>query len=138
MKHFDKNKPQTSFGAFKPVGHLVAVFEDADNAELAHKDLTIGGYTRDDLTLMNSTAFLSLLDQLREHENALSMLGSELSKMDEFRHHADRGAGFLIIEAPSEQETIRAMHVVERYRYLFAQKYGHMIVERFDSDHHAD
>lgn len=138
MKHFDKNHPQTSFGAFKPVGHLVAVFKDTENAKLAHTDLQTGGYTSDDLTLMNDNDFNSLLDDLKSHENALSMLGSELSKMDEYRRHADRGAGFLIIEAPTEQETKRAMHVVERYNYRFAQKYGHMIVERFDNEHPVD
>lgn len=137
MKHFDKNSPQTSFGAFKPVGHLVAVFEDGPNAKLAHADLLTGGYTDDDLTFMDSTGFISLLDELKSHENALSMLGSELGKMDDFRRHADRGAGFLIIEAPTEQETKRAMQVVERYNYRYALKYGHMIVERFDNEHRA-
>lgn len=137
MTTFDKHNPPTSFGAFKPVGNLVAVFDDPDSAARARSDLSTGGYNDDELTLMRSVEFIQLLDKMREDENAIAVLGSEMRKTDQFREAADQGASFLIVYAPSEQETHRVMHVVARYNYQFALKYGRMLIERFDPEHPA-
>lgn len=137
MNTFDKKNPPTSFGAFKPVGNLVAVFDDPDSAARARADLTTGGYNEDELTLMRSVEFIQLLDKMREDENAIAVLGSEMRKTDQFREAADQGASFLIVFAPSEQETRRVMQVVARYNYQFALKYGRMLIERFDPEHPA-
>mgnify|MGYP005738487901 CR=1 FL=1 len=138
MSKFDIKDPQTSFGAFKPVGNLVAVFNDADSAAKARTDLHTGGYQEDEVTLMLSVEFTKLLDEMREDQNAIALLGSELRKTDQFREHAEQGASFLIIYAPSEEETKRAMRVVSRYNYHFALKYGHLLIERFDPEHPAN
>lgn len=138
MSKFDSTDPQTSFGAFKPVGNLVAVFEDPDSAARARTDLQSGGYQPDEITLMRSVEFTKLLDDMREEQNAIALLGSELRKTDEFLAHAENGATFLIIYAPSDEETKRAMRVVSRYNYHFALKYGHLLIERFDPEHPAN
>ncbi|GHA13179.1 hypothetical protein GCM10008090_23630 [Arenicella chitinivorans] len=138
MSKFDLEDPQTSFGAFKPVGNVVAVFNDADSAARARTDLEAGGYQPDEVTLMRSVEFTQLLDEMREDQHAIALLGSELRKTDEFRDHADRGATFLVIYAPSDEETKRAMRVVSRYNYHFALKYGHLLIERFDPAHPAN
>lgn len=135
MTTFDKNNPQTSFGAFKPVGNLVIVFEDAASACDAKRDLLTGGHKGMELTFMTGTEFVKILDSMEMQQSMLALLGSELRKTDEFRREAERGACFLVAYAPSEDETDRVMRVVKRYDYRFALKYGHMIIERFDSEH---
>jgi 2-keto-3-deoxy-6-phosphogluconate aldolase len=137
MQAFDKNDPQTSFGAFKPVGNVVVVFDDTISAVNAQTDLLAGGHDSMEITYMDANAFVKILDEMHENQGVLAVLGSELKKSDQFRKYAEQGACFLIAYAPSEDETKNVMNVVERYNYLFALKYGHLIIERFDPSHPA-
>ena len=137
MEAFDKNDPQSSFGAFKPVGNIVIVFGDAISAINAQTDLLAGGHDSMEVTYMDADAFVKILDEMRENQGVLAVLGSELKKSDQFRKYAERGASFVVAYAPSEDETKNVMNVVERYNYLFALKYGHLIIERFDPSHPA-
>lgn len=137
MSTFDKDNPQTSFGAFKPVGNIVIVFDDAASARSAESDLLTGGHQPEEITFMPGDDFVALLDEMVEDQSVLAILGSELRKTDEFRTHADKGASFLIVHAPSEELTKNVMNVVSRYNYRFALKYGSMMIERFDHEHAA-
>lgn len=134
MQEFDKKNPQTSFGAFKPVGNVVAVFNDVVSAMNAQTDLLSGGYESMELTFMKGDEFIALLDELNGQESVLAILGSELRKTDEFRKHADDGACFLIAFAPSDNETKHVINIISRYHYRFALKYGRMMIERFSAD----
>lgn len=135
MQEFDKANPQTSFGAFKPVGNIVIVFDDVVSAMSAETDLLSGGYEGMELTFMQGPDFIALLDELNGQESVLAVLGSELRKTDEFRKHAEDGACFLIAFAPNDSDTKHAMNIAERYNYRFALKYGRVLIERFDSQH---
>lgn len=135
MQNFDKQNPQTSFGAFKPVGNVVIVFDDVSSAKNAEQDLLTGGHESMEVTFMEGVEFVAILDEMREDQGILAVLGSELRKTDEFRKHADSGACFLVAYAPSLDETNRVMNVAQRYSYRFALKYGNMLIERFDHEH---
>lgn len=137
METFDKQKPQTSFGAFKPVGNIVIVFEDSASAKSAQDDLLIGGHDDMELTFMSGPEFIEILDDMRMKQSALALLGSELKKTDLFREEAEKGASFLVAYAPGDDETQRVMRVVQRYNYRLALKYGRMLIERFDPEHPA-
>lgn len=135
MQEFDKKNPQTSFGAFKPVGNVVAVFNDVNNAMKAQADLVSGGDEEMELTFMKGDEFIALLDELNGEESVLAVLGSELRKTDEFRKHAEGGACFLIAFAPSDKQTQHVVSTIGRHDYVFALKYGHMMIQRFDPEH---
>ena len=137
MHSFDEKNPQTSFGAFKPVGNIVAVFDDSASATKAQADLLASGLKNMEVIFMAASDFIALLDELNGQESVLAILGSELRKTDIFRKHAEDGASFLIAFAPSEEETKHVMTIVERYRYRYALKYGHMFIEHFDPEHPA-
>lgn len=135
MQEFDKKNPQTSFGAFKPVGNIVAVFNDVNNAMKAQADLMSDSEEEMELTFMKSDEFIILLDQLNGQESVLAVLGSELRKTDKFRKHAEDGACFLIAFAPSDKQTQHVVNIIGRHNYVFALKYGHMMIQRFDPEH---
>lgn len=135
MKTFDKDSPETSFGAFKPVGNLVITFNKLEDASNAQDDLKIGGYDESELSCIKGAEFIEILDDLETQQSLLAVLGSELKKMDQLYKEAEKGASFLVAFAPSTSEAERVMRVVERYKYKFALKYGHMIIERFDAEH---
>jgi len=135
MKPFSKENPNTSFGAFKPVGHLVAVFDSKTEAQTAKTDIIELGIDSDDVTFLDSSDFTEMVDDLRMNQSPLAMLGSELRRVDEFVKEAEKGRVFLIVMTPSRQRTQRTVKILEENGYRFAIKYGHLFFERYDAEH---
>ena len=134
MKSFDQNDPQTSFGALKPVGNLFVVFDDEAKAKQAQDDLLTGGRTKGEARFMSPKEFIELHDDLREEESVFSLLGSERKKAGELRDSAEDGNCFLVVYAPSEQETKRVLSVADTNGFDYALKYSNFIIERFDAE----
>jgi len=138
MKAFNKENPRTSFGAFKPVGNLVAVLNSKEDAYDAKKKIVELGIDSDDITFLDGTDFTSMVDDLHLEQSAIALLGSELRRVDEFVKEAEKGRVFLVVFTPSEEETQQTVRTLEKNGYRFAIKYGYLFFERYDSEHKAN
>jgi hypothetical protein len=125
--------PPKQFGIFYPRGYVVLAFRSPDAAEQMRRSLLEGGYTEDDIKLLDTERVLqgasADLDQLSPLVRAL---GSEAEATESHRAGAAAGHTFLVAYAPSELDTERLMNVARRVGYVRAQKYDRFTVTELE------
>ena len=119
----------TDFGIFYPVGYLVAAFPAQDEAERVRRDLLTGGYDPSDVRLYTCAEVAAATEENLNHTGVLARLGKS---DDAIRLHlaaAREGASFLLIYAPGDTDTTRAMNVVRRGPFNFVHRYHRLAIE---------
>jgi hypothetical protein len=83
-----------------------------------------GGYSEDDVEIMDTERVLKGSSADLEHLNPLiKLLGTESKVMESHKSGAAAGQAFLIAYAPSDLDTERLINVVRRTGYIKAHKY---------------
>jgi hypothetical protein len=123
-------KRDTDYGIFYPVGYIVAGFPEPAHAEQVQRDLLSGGYEPQDCVMHSAAEVEEASRQNLEHNTGfLARLGRSDDAVRAHLEAARHGATFLLIYAPGDLESKRAMNVVRRVPFVFAHRYHRLAIE---------
>ena len=121
--------PPRSFGVFAPVGYLVLGFPGEAEAAKARAALLTGGYEDDEVMAFSSQDVIADIEKTRDDVSLLAYIGAELGHQKQHLECAKQGCAFLVVYAPTEAETARAINVARRFGARLAHKYNRLTVE---------
>lgn len=120
----------TDFGMFYPRGHLVVAVPRREDAERVRRDLLAGGYDEEDCVLFSAEQVAdNARRNLEDNRSPLSRLGRSDEAVGAHLRAAEKGCTFLVIYAPGELETERAMNVVRRVPFEFVHRYQRFAIQ---------
>ena len=129
MEKMTKAEMPTSFGVFSPTGHVVIAFESDADAKNARQALIGDGIGVDKITLYRSDEVLSQIEGSRKTDNKIFQMGQEEEKVKRYTELARQGCGFLVVYAPSDEDSKRVMDIVHPLKPKFAEKYNRLTLE---------
>lgn len=119
----------TSFGVFKPVGHVVISFPSAQQAEAARKALSVElGVDGDAVRFMTDKQMVAQADHDLKDASPLANLGQELNLVKAHRELAEHGYHWLIVKADGD-DAARVADCAKQHGAERAQRYGRLIIE---------
>ncbi len=118
------------FGTFYPRGHLVAAFPKEADAERVRRDLLAGGYDPQDCQRFGAESVARTARRnLEQNTGFLATLGRSDEAVAAHLDAAEKGRTFLVIYAPGDLETERAMNVVRRVPFDFVHRYHRFAIQ---------
>jgi len=127
----------TSFGVFKPVGHVVISFPSAEQAAAARQALGSLDLAADAISPYTDAQMLAQIDNDLAHASPIASLGQELNLVKAHRVLAERGYHWLVVRAADDDEALRVAECVRPFGAERAQHYGHFIIVEL-IEHAAD
>ena len=125
----DKSNPPTSFGVFKPVGHVVVALENADIAQKMSDQLMAQGFSNADIVHYTPQEMMRQVDSNLQTASALASLGQDLNLVKAHRALAQEGSSFLVVHAPEAEQVKHIQTIANTMKAKSAQRYGSLIVE---------
>jgi hypothetical protein len=114
---------------FAPVGYLVLGFPGEAEAAKARAALLTGGYEDDEVIAFSSQEVIADIEKTRDDVSPLAYIGAELGHQKQHLECAKQGCAFLVVYAPTEAETARAINVARRFGARLAHKYNRLTAE---------
>lgn len=121
--------PPTSFGVFKPVGHVLVQFPTAADLEGAVAALLAQGFGRDAMLRYTPQQMIAQIDHDIARASPLAAIGQELNLVKAHRAMAEQGYHWLMVHAPTDELAQRVATAVKPWRAERAQQYGRFIIE---------
>jgi hypothetical protein len=129
IKRLTKADHPQSFGAFKPVGHVVIAMPDDETAAKAVRALHERGFEDEDILQYTAAEEDDEMDRMLQHASGFAGFGVEVSLMRRYQQLARDGASWLIVYAPDNPQAERVSEVVREHGALIAQKYHWLVIE---------
>jgi methionine aminopeptidase len=123
----------TSFGVFKPVGHIVISFPSKAQADDARQALTAQGITGDAVRPYTAGEMLAQINVDLAHASPLANLGQEINLIKAHRALAERGYHWLVVRVKNDEMGRRVADTADFYGAERAQLYGRFIIEELIS-----
>jgi hypothetical protein len=130
----EKNDRPEAFGVFKPVGHIVIAFRDADRLEALATALLRRGFGPDALVHYRPEEMQAQADADLQKAMPLASLGQELNLVKAHRDLAAQGCSFLIVHAPDDEQAEQVSQALVGAGAVSAQRYGRFIIEELDTE----
>ncbi|UXH80533.1 hypothetical protein [Roseateles amylovorans] len=119
----------TSFGVYKPVGHLVISFPSAEHADAARQALGDLPIAPEDIHAYTDREMVAqVADDLRQ-ASPLAAIGQEINLLRSHGELAERGYHFLAVKAENDEQARQIADLAQRHEAERAQYYGHFIIE---------
>jgi hypothetical protein len=126
----DNNEPNSSFGVFKPVGHVVISFPTQDCADQAADALAGAGIEGDDtIRRYTDREMLAQIDRDLQQASPLAAIGQELNLVMAHRELAERGYHWLVVRADDDEQAVEIADAARPFGAERAQHYGHFLIE---------
>ncbi|MEO6624115.1 MAG: hypothetical protein ABIN37_04725 [Burkholderiaceae bacterium] len=125
----DKANPPRAFGVFKPAGHTVIAFANAERMEAAASALLLNGFQPRELVRYAPAEMIAQADADMQTASPLASVGQDLNLVKAHRALAVNGCSFLVVEAADSAKALRVDEVVHSMHATAAQRYGTLIVE---------
>jgi len=132
-----KSDHPEAFGVFKPVGHVVVSFPQAEDMQGAADALAKAGFSDGDVVRYTAQEMLEQIDEDMANASLLASIGQEMNLVKAHRALAEKGFHWLVVKAPEDEQAQRVAEVVRPFRAERAQKYGRLIIEEL-IEHHDD
>ena len=131
IKRMTKDDHPQSFGAFKPVGHVVVAMPDDERAAAAAQALRASGFEAEEILEYTAAEEDDEMDRMLADADAtgLAGFGYEVSLMRRYQELAKEGASWLIVYAPEDDQASRVADVVKNHGALIAEKYHRLVIE---------
>jgi hypothetical protein len=129
IKRMTKADHPQSFGAFKPVGHVVVALPDDKSAAEAARALRAAGFDADDILEYTAAEENDEMDRMLQHASDFSGFGYEVQLMRRYKALAEQGASWLIVYAPDDPSATRVADTVRAHGALMAEKYHRLVIE---------
>ena len=124
-----KDELPQSFGAFKPVDHVVLAFADDATADAATQALRKAGFGDSDVIAYSAAEKDSRMRAMLEHASDAAGFGYEISLMRRYQQLARDGASWLVVYAPQDEQGERVGEIAKQHGALAAVKYHRLVVE---------
>jgi hypothetical protein len=111
------------------VGHVVASFAKEADLQAARELLSEGGLAGDDITVYSPGQMMRQAERDIQNAGVLANIGQELNLVKAQRDLAERGHWFLVVKAPSDDDTQRVAVILRQHHAFRAQKYGRLLIE---------
>lgn len=137
MDKMSKTHVPTSFGVFKPVGHVVLAFTTVERRDAMQAALFAADFQPDEVTAFDSEEWLQTMNRADANYGILASFGSELDQVEMHAKLAHDGHVFLVVFAPKQTRTDQVMALALEHHATLAQKYGRLMIENviLDTDH---
>ena len=129
IKRMTKDDHPQSFGAFKPVGHVVVAMPDDERAAAAVRGLRAAGFEAEDILEYTAAEEDDEMDRMLQNASDLAGFGYEVSLMRRYQEWAKDGASWLIVYAPEDDRASRVAEVTKSHGALMAEKYHRLVIE---------
>ena len=129
IKRMTKADHPQSFGAFKPVGHVVVAMPDDERAAAAVRGLRAAGFEAEDILEYTAAEEDDEMDRMLQNASDLAGFGYEVSLMRRYQELAKDGASWLIVYAPEDDRASRVAEVTKSHGALMAEKYHRLVIE---------
>ena len=129
IKRMTKADHPQSFGAFKPVGHVVVALPDAEAASGAVRDLRAAGFDAEDILEYSAAEEDDEMGRMLAQGGDFAGFGYEVSLMRRYQALAKAGACWLIVFAPTDELHERVAEVAKAQGALMAEKYHRLVIE---------
>jgi hypothetical protein len=129
IKRMTKADHPQSFGAFKPVGHVVVAMPDDDSAARAVQALRHNGFEERDILQYTAAEEDDEMDRMLQHTSDFAGFGYEVQLMRRYQQLARNGASWLIVYAPEDEKTVEVASTVKQHGALLAEKYHWLAIE---------
>ena len=129
IKRMTKEDHPQSFGAFKPVGHVVVAMPDDEHAAQAVRALRDSGFDAQDILEYTAAEEDDEMHRMLQHTSDFAGFGYEVTLMRRYQKLARDGASWLIVYAPDDARTSRVALAVRPHGALLAEKYNHLMIE---------
>ena len=129
IKRMTKADHPQSFGAFKPVGHVVVAMPDDTRAAAAVQALRNTGFAAEDILEYTAAEEDDEMDHMLQHASDFAGFGYEVSLMRRYKELASKGASWLIVYAPDDERSYKAADTVKDHGAVLAVKYHRLVIE---------
>lgn len=129
IKRMTKADHPQSFGAFKPVGHVVVAMPDDARAAAAVQALRAAGFEAEDILEYTAAEEDDEMDRMLAKASDMAGFGYEVSLMRRYQELAREGASWLIVFAPEDNQAKRVADTVKAHGALMAEKYHRLVIE---------
>ena len=119
----------SSFGVFKPVGHVVISLPTAEAADRAADRLAELGLKDDAVQRYDDRAMLRQIDQDIANASPIASIGQEMNLVLAHRALARRGYHWLVVAVGNDAQALQAAQAAQAEGAKRAQHYGHFIIE---------
>lgn len=117
-------------GMFYPVGYIVAAFPNEETARAVQTALASGGMAAAACRLLSSTDYEKMArKELAQNTGFLATLGKTDEVVQRGLDAARKGASFLMIHAPHNEDAVRVMEAVKKGPFEFAYRYHSLAIE---------
>lgn len=132
----------TQWGVFYPRTYLLAAFANWERAQSARRKFTNGGYPDEDVIAVSGGEVVNFADEYLKKHGLWTVFMTEVSRfIDTEATYADhdlelarRGAAFVAIRCPTDEEKNRAWQLLSPLEPLVARYYGADGVEHFTGE----
>ena len=123
------DETNTSFGVFKPVGHVVISFPSAGQADDARRAISAQcGLDGEAVRFMSDRQMLAQVEHDLQEASPLANLGQELNLAKARGELARLGYHFLVVRAEGDQAA-RVAECAKAHGAERAQRYGRLVIE---------
>ena len=129
LKRMTKADHPHSLGAFKPVGHVVVAMPDDARAAKAVRALRDQGFGAEDILEYTAAEEDDEMDRMLQHTSDFAGFGYEVTLMRKYKELAGRGASWLIVFAPEDEQAGRVAQAVREHGALLAERYHRLVIE---------
>lgn len=119
----------TSFGVFKPVGHTVISFPNAQLAQQAEEGLARIGVQGEAVRRYSDKEMLSQIGHDLQRASPLAAVGQEMNLVMAHKALAERGYHWLVVQTPEDDLARQVADCVKTLGAERAQLYGRFIIE---------
>jgi hypothetical protein len=117
----------TSFGLFKPTGHVVVALPRGTDLDAMQAALAQAGLS--DVQRLSAEQMLAQADQDLANASPIGAIGQELNLVKAQRELAAQGNSFMVIKAADDDEVERLTAIALRFKATRAQRYGRFLIE---------
>jgi hypothetical protein len=129
IKRLTKADHPQSFGAFKPVGHVVIGMRDDASAARLVQSLFNDGFEREDVLEYTAAEEDDEMDRMLAQASDFAGFGYELTLMRRYQQLAREGASWVIVYAPEDDATARVGELARQHGAMLAEKYNRLLIE---------
>jgi len=119
----------STLGAFNPVGHAVLAFRNDAAAADARQALLDAGFADEDVNVSTSAELFPNLDDMMRTASGAAGFGYEIILMRRYMTLASKGAGWLAVYAPEDEQTGQVQEIAKRLGAQSAVQYGRLVHE---------